>query len=55
MAKDSLRINLLIKKYNQNNKFNNLFDILKQLEAIHKLDLFHGDLHNGNILFIAQC
>ncbi|UZO16470.1 uncharacterized protein OCT59_007858 [Rhizophagus irregularis] len=46
----SLRDNLLMKKYNPNDKFKNLFDISKQLKAIHKLNLVHGDFHNGNIL-----
>jgi len=46
----SLRNNLLIKKYNPNDKFRNLFNISVQLEAIHKLNLIHGDFHNGNLL-----
>ncbi|EXX64962.1 Kic1p [Rhizophagus irregularis DAOM 197198w] len=46
----SLRDNLLIKKYNPNDKFNNLHYISRQLMAIHKLNLVHGDFHNGNIL-----
>jgi serine/threonine protein kinase len=46
----SLRNNLLIKKYNPNDKFSNLSFISKQLKAIHKLNLFHGDFHSGNIL-----
>ncbi|RGB35998.1 kinase-like domain-containing protein [Rhizophagus diaphanus] len=46
----SLRNNLLTKKYNPNDKFKNLWHILRQLKAIHKLNLVHGDLHNGNIL-----
>ncbi|PKC14083.1 kinase-like protein [Rhizophagus irregularis] len=46
----SLRDNLLIKKYNPNDKFNNLWRISVQLKAIHKLNLVHGDFHNGNIL-----
>jgi len=46
----SLRNNLLIKKYNPNDKFFNLFCISAQLEAIHKLNLIHGDFHNGNLL-----
>ena len=44
----SLRNNLSIKKYNSNDKFENLWDISKQLKAIHKLNLVHGDFHNGN-------
>ena len=46
----SLRNNLLISKYNQNDKFVNLYNLLIQLEAIHKLNLIHGDFHNGNLL-----
>ena len=46
----SLRNNLLIKKYNPNDKFANLLYISRQLESIHKLNLVHGDFHNGNIL-----
>ena len=50
----SLRNNLLIKKYNPNDKFSNLYNVSVQLEAIHKLNLIHGDFHNGNLLYIAQ-
>ena len=46
----SLRNNLLIFKYNPNDKFRNLLLISIQLEAIHKLNLIHGDFHNGNLL-----
>jgi serine/threonine protein kinase len=46
----SLRDNLLASKYNPNDKFHLLSGILVQLEAIHKLNLIHGDFHNGNIL-----
>ena len=48
----SLRNNLLIYKYNLNDKYNSLGLISTQLEAVHKLDLIHRDLHNGNILCI---
>ena len=44
----------MIKKYNPNDKFYNLFDISNQLESIHKLDLVHGDFHNGNILCVGH-
>src|SRR5436309_1559696 len=47
----SLRNSLLIKKYNPNDKFVNLYSISEQLGAIHKLDMVHGDFHNGNILY----
>jgi len=50
----SLRNNLLINKYNPNDKFWNLWAISLQLEAIHKLNLVHGDFHNGNILYTSN-
>jgi len=50
----NLRGNLLINKYNPNDKFLNLYHISTQLESIHKLNLVHGDLHDGNILCIAS-
>ncbi|GBB85296.1 hypothetical protein RclHR1_11860003 [Rhizophagus clarus] len=46
----SLRMNLFTKKYNPNDKFYNLYLISLQLEAMHKLNLIHGDIHGGNIL-----
>jgi serine/threonine protein kinase len=46
----SLRNILSTKKYNPNDKFNNLWSISRQLKAIHNLNLVHGDFHNGNIL-----
>ena len=49
----NLRGNLLINKYNPNDKFLNLYHISTQLESIHKLNLVHGDLQDGNILCIA--
>ena len=51
----SLRNNLLIKKYNPSDKFYNLFYFAVQLEGIHKLNLVHGDFHNGNILYRNNC
>jgi serine/threonine protein kinase len=50
MTRGSLRNNLLIKKYNPNDKFADLWSISSQLKAIHKLNLVHGDFHSGNIL-----
>jgi len=50
----SLRDNLLISKYNPNDKFYNLYNLSIQLEAIHKLNLIHGDFHNGNLLCIEH-
>src|SRR4051812_39449767 len=46
----SLRSNLMIKKYNPYDKFNNLYFIARSLSALHKCDLVHGDFHSGNIL-----
>ncbi|CAB4476811.1 uncharacterized protein OCT59_016983 [Rhizophagus irregularis] len=48
MPLDNLRNNLMVKKYNPNDKFNNLLLISAQLEAIHKLDLVHGDRRKIN-------
>ena len=50
----SLRNNLLIKKYNPNDKFHNLCHVAVQLEGIHKLNLVHGDFHNGNLLCLSN-
>ncbi|RIA78892.1 kinase-like domain-containing protein, partial [Glomus cerebriforme] len=47
----SLRNNLKIKNYNPNDKFLNLWWLSTQLESLHKLNLVHGDFHNGNILY----
>jgi len=46
----NLRDNLLVKKYNPNDKFENLFGISIQLNVIHELGLIHGNLHGGKIL-----
>jgi serine/threonine protein kinase len=54
LADSNLRDQLLIKKYNPNDKFRNLYDIAKQLEAIHKLNLVHGDFHDGDILCVKS-
>jgi serine/threonine protein kinase len=51
----SLRNNLLVFKYNPNDKFRHLSNISTQLETIHKLDLVHGDFHNGNLLCLGYC
>jgi serine/threonine protein kinase len=50
----NLRDNLLAKKENPNDKYYNLWDISKQLEAIHKLNLIHGNFHSGNLLCAAH-
>jgi hypothetical protein len=52
-VENSLRNNLLVSKYNPNDKFENLYYIIIQLESIHKLELIHAfmeDLHSGNLL-----
>ncbi len=54
-AKDgSLRSNLMIKKYNPNDKYTNLFYVAKSLSVLHKCNLIHGDFHNGNLLVLYQ-
>ena len=50
MKLGNLRDNLMIKKYNPNDKFGNLYYIAKSLLALHKCDLIHGNLHSGNLL-----
>ncbi|POG64961.1 kinase-like domain-containing protein [Rhizophagus irregularis DAOM 181602=DAOM 197198] len=50
----SLRNNLSILKYNPNDKFRNLWDISRQLNAIHSLNLVHGDFHDGNLLYLTE-
>ncbi|RIA99401.1 kinase-like domain-containing protein [Glomus cerebriforme] len=51
MPMGNLRSNLMIKKYNPEDKYYNLYEIASSLAALHKCDLVHGDLHSGNILF----
>lgn len=46
----NLRDNLMIKKCNPNDKYGNLYYLAKSLSALHKCNLFHGDLHSGNLL-----
>jgi len=46
----SLRSNLMIKKYNPNDKYLNLFNVAKSLSILHKCNLYHGDFHGGNLL-----
>ena len=54
MIKGNLRSNLLIKKYNPSDKYENLLQIARQLSALHDCDLVHGDFHSGNIRFIRR-
>src|SRR6266498_4209866 len=51
MEQGSLRSNLMIKKYNPNDKYVNLYWLAKSLSALHKCNLVHGDFHSGNLLF----
>ncbi|GBC19470.2 kinase-like domain-containing protein [Rhizophagus irregularis DAOM 181602=DAOM 197198] len=51
MPMGNLRSILMIKKWNQNDKYYNIYEIASSLSALHKCDLVHGDLHSGNILF----
>src|SRR3954454_13909093 len=46
----SLRSNLMIKKYNTHDKYNNLYLIARSLSSLHKCNLVHGDFHSGNML-----
>ena len=50
----SLRSNLLIKKYNPNDKYVNLYYVANSLSTLHKCNLVHGDLHSGNLLLDSQ-
>ncbi|GBC03671.1 hypothetical protein RclHR1_05250007 [Rhizophagus clarus] len=50
IKKGSLRDNLLIKRYNPNDKYHNLYEIASSLSALFKSNLIHGDFHSGNLL-----
>ena len=50
MELGSLRDNLMIKKYNPYDKYNNLYLVARSLSALHKCNLVHGDFHSGNLL-----
>ncbi|GES98969.1 kinase-like domain-containing protein [Rhizophagus clarus] len=54
MKGGNLRSNLLIKKYNPFEKYENLVDIARVLLSIHKCNLIHGDFHSGNILLLSE-
>jgi len=54
MSLGSLRSNLMIKKYNPNDKYENLYYVAKSLSALHKCNLVHGDFHSGNLLLLYQ-
>ncbi|EXX66198.1 Kic1p [Rhizophagus irregularis DAOM 197198w] len=50
----NLRSNLLVKKYNQFEKYRNLMGIAISLLTLHKCNLVHGDFHSGNILLNSR-
>ena len=52
MKQGTLRSNLLIKKYNPNDKYYNLSYLAKSLSVIHKCNLVHGSFNSNDILFI---
>ena len=54
MELGSLRSNLMIKKYNPYDKYNNLYLVARSLSALHKCNLVHGDFHSGNLLLQSQ-
>ena len=50
----SLRSNLMIKKYNPNDKYRNLFFVAESLSSLHECNLVHSDFHSGNLLLYTQ-
>ena len=50
MKLGSLRSNLMIKKYNPNDKFINLYLVAESFSTLYKCNLVHGDFHSGNLL-----
>src|SRR6266542_7151713 len=54
MKVGNLRSNLMIKKYNPNDKYKNLFYVAESLLALHKSNFVHGDFHSGNLLLYDQ-
>ncbi|CAI2178749.1 11656_t:CDS:10, partial [Funneliformis geosporum] len=46
----NLRSNLMIKKYNPDDKYRNLYFVARSLSALHDCGLVHGDFHSGNLL-----
>ncbi len=54
MKDGSLRSNLMIKKYNSNDKYTNLYWIAELLSSLHKCNLVHGDFHSSNLLLDSQ-
>ncbi len=54
MKVGSLRSNLMIKKYNPNDKYENFYYVIKSLLILHQCNLVHGDFHSGNLLLSSQ-
>ncbi len=54
MKYSNLRSNLMIKKYNPNDKYENLYWVAESLSTLHKCNLVHGDFHSGNLLLRDQ-
>ncbi len=54
MKLGSLRSNLMIKKYNPNDKFINLYLVAESFSTLYKCNLVHGDFHSGNLLLDNQ-
>ena len=52
MELGSLRSNLMIKKYNPLDKYDNLDYLVWSLLSLHKCNLVHGDFHSGNLLLL---
>ena len=50
MELGNLRSNLMVKKYNPNDKYFNLRWMAQSLLSLHKCNLVHGDFHSGNLL-----
>src|SRR5213080_1703551 len=50
MQMGNLRSNLMIKKYNPNDKYYDLSWVIKSLLALHKYNLAHDNFHSGNLL-----
>ena len=54
MKLGSLRSNLMIKKYNPNDKYSILYFVAKNLLGLHQCNLVHGDFHSGNLLLSSN-
>ena len=54
MELGNLRSNLILKKYNPKDKYENLYWISESLLSLHNCNLVHGDFHSGNLLLYNQ-